>query len=289
MAGFIRAYSLGIAGYKNIMNVHLARKRVFSAAHRYWNPAHSPEWNRDTFGRQSEVHGHNYTVEATLSGPEDAATGMVVNLTDVKEWLAEAVAPFDIRLIEYTTPEMKGLQPSTENLARVLWDRISSQARATTARLVKLKVSESEELFSEYTGEGDMVYVTKVYDFAASHRLHAESLSDAENTDVFGKCNNPAGHGHNYGLEVTVKGTVDPDTGFAFPIDALDRIVSDRVLDVLDHKNLNTDVPHFRRVNPTSENLAVFIWDVLRAELGQALHRVGVQETARNRFEYFGQ
>ena len=223
-----------------------------------------------------------------MSGPADASTGMVVNLTDVKKWLADAVAPFDIRLIDYTTPEMTGRQPSTENLARILWDRINAQAQRTTARLVKLSISESEDLFSEYKGEGDMVYVTRIYDFAASHRLHAGSLSDADNTDVFGKCNNPAGHGHNYGLEVTLKGAVDPDTGFAFPIHVLDRIVSDRVLDVLDHKHLNTDVPHFRRVNPTSENLAVFIWDVLRPELGEALHRVGVQETARNRFEYFG-
>lgn len=270
------------------MNVLLQRKRTFSCAHRYYNPDHDAGWNAEQFGPLTSIHGHNYTVEATVRGQLDKGSGIVVNLVDVKEWLADAVAPLENQYVDADTPLMEGRQPSTENLARLLWRRLEPHVAPTPARLSRVRVAESDEIWSEYAGEGDVVYATRVYDFSAAHRLHAEALTDEENQRLFGKCNWPGGHGHNYVLEVTVHGPVDPDTGFCYPLDRLDNIVDERVLRRLDHRHLNTDVPEFQHRNPTSENLAVVIWDALQPEVGDALFRIRLHETARNVFEYYG-
>jgi 6-pyruvoyltetrahydropterin/6-carboxytetrahydropterin synthase len=271
------------------MTVNLQRKRIFSCAHRYWNPLHEASWNAAYFGPLAEIHGHNYTVTLTVSGGVDPVTGIVVNLVDVKEWLAQGVAPFENRCVDAASAVMGGLQPSTENIARVLWSRVEPLIGGSPARLDAVRVAESEALWSEFRGETNMVYVTRVYDFSAAHRLHAEGISDLDNERIFGKCNRPGGHGHNYVLEVTVKGQVDAETGFAYHLETLDRVVTEQVLDAMDHRNLNTDVPQFAHLNPTTENLAIAIWDAIGPAVGEALHKVRVQETARNAFEYFGE
>jgi 6-pyruvoyltetrahydropterin/6-carboxytetrahydropterin synthase len=270
------------------MTVFLKRRRMFSAAHRYGRPDRDSEWNRRHYGDLSEIHGHNYLAEVTISGDVDEATGIVVNLADVKVWLAAAVSPFENRCISVESPEMNGRQPSTENLARVVWERLEPAFASTPASLCEVKVAESDELWSEYRGEENVVYVTRMYDFSAAHRLHSDRLSDDENRSVFGKCNHPGGHGHNYVLEVTVRAAVDEETGFSYPLDRLDEAVDRHVLDPMDHRNLNADVPQLQGVNPTTENVAIVIWEALRPEIGEALYRVRVQETPRNTFEYYG-
>jgi 6-pyruvoyltetrahydropterin/6-carboxytetrahydropterin synthase len=141
-----------------------------------------------------------------------------------------------------------------------------------------------------------MVYLTRQYQFSAGHRLHSESLSAEENRRVYGKCNNPNGHGHNYLLEVTVAGPIDSATGMVFDLVALDRIVAEYVLEKLDHMNLNLDVETFRAVVPTTENLCRDIYDRLRAPLEKAdfrgrvqLDRIRLQETRLNSFEWVGE
>ena len=112
-----------------------------------------------------------------------------------------------------------------------------------------------------------MVYLTRRYRFSAGHRLHNDALNAEENRRVYGKCNNPNGHGHNYLMEVTVAGAVDPATGMVFDLAALDGIVAERVLDKFDHKNLNLDMENFRTQVPTTENLCLEIYRLLRAPL----------------------
>lgn len=270
------------------MRVYLQRRRVFSCAHRYFQPSRDEAWNHEHFGDLTEIHGHNYLAEVTLCGDVDAQSGIVVNLTDVKQWLADAVSPFENRFVDVTSPVMENLQPSTENLCRIVWKRLVPHIETTPATLSRLRIAETDELWSEYAGDSDMVCVTRVYDFSAAHRLHSEQLPDDQNLAIFGKCNHPGGHGHNYVVDVTVKGMPDPDTGFAYPIDALDRLVEEKVIRVMDHRHLNTDVPQFKHLNPTSENLAVVIWNILLPDLGPALHKIRVQETPRNFFEYYG-
>ncbi|MGH9438697.1 MAG: 6-carboxytetrahydropterin synthase [Terriglobia bacterium] len=138
-----------------------------------------------------------------------------------------------------------------------------------------------------------MVYLTRRYRFAAAHRLHNDSLTPEENASLYGKCNNPYGHGHNYTLEVTVAGLVNPATGMAIDIGRLDRVVQEEILDRLDHTHLNLDVEALRHTIPTTENLCVEIykllsrqWEQVRGEDKALLKRIRLEETASNYFEY---
>lgn len=134
--------------------------------------------------------------------------------------------------------------------------------------------------------------LTRKYRFSASHRLHAATLSDGENKLVFGKCNNPYGHGHDYELEVTIHGSVNPRTGLIAPLFDLDRYVETRILSRFRNKNINLDVPEFEQLVPTTENLALVVtrlltseWPLGREPRGANLARVHLQETGRNGFE----
>jgi len=127
------------------------------------------------------------------------------------------------------------------------------------------------------------------YKFAASHRLHSAQLSEEENCRVYGKCNNPHGHGHNYVVEVAVSGTVDPATGMIVNLADLDGYVEQEVIEVFDHKSLNEDVPAFRAVVPTTENVCKEIYQRLKHFPKAKLERVRVEETSNNAFEYAGE
>lgn len=127
------------------------------------------------------------------------------------------------------------------------------------------------------------------YRFAASHRLHTPQLSEEENCRVFGKCNNPYGHGHNYVMEISVSGEVDPATGMIANLAALDTFVEQQVLEEFDHKSLNEDVPAFREKVPTTENLCIEIFRRLKDFPHAKLERVRIQETGNNSFEYAGE
>src|ERR1051326_8118287 len=127
------------------------------------------------------------------------------------------------------------------------------------------------------------------YRFAASHRLHTDKLSEEENARVFGKCNNPFGHGHNYVLEVLMSGAVDPATGMIANLADLDAFVEREVLEPFDHHSLNQDVAEFHRIVPTTEKLCIEIYKRLKRFPGAKLERVRVQETSNNSFEYAGE
>jgi 6-pyruvoyltetrahydropterin/6-carboxytetrahydropterin synthase len=131
-------------------------------------------------------------------------------------------------------------------------------------------------------------YLTRRYVFSASHRLHADELSDEQNRATYGKCNNPNGHGHNYSLEVTVGGQVSPDTGMVCNLVDLDEAVRRTVLDRFDHQNLNTLAEFASRV-PTTENLTEIIYNILKQSFHSAhLEKIRIEETLNNSFEYAG-
>jgi 6-pyruvoyltetrahydropterin/6-carboxytetrahydropterin synthase len=127
------------------------------------------------------------------------------------------------------------------------------------------------------------------YHFAASHRLHTGKLSKEENTRVFGKCNNPHGHGHNYAVEVRFSGAVDPATGMIANLADLDAFVNERVIEPFDHRSLQDDVPAFREAVPTTENLCIEIFQRLKSFPIAKLESVRVEETSNNSFEYAGE
>lgn len=137
-----------------------------------------------------------------------------------------------------------------------------------------------------------MFRVTRRYRFAASHRLHSAQMDEAQNRQLYGKCNNPYGHGHNYEVSVSAVGPADPVTGYAVHIDSLDILVTRQILEPFDHRNLNVDVPEFERTVPTSENLAVEIcrrlkreWNVVFPGEWPRLEKIRIAETERNIFE----
>jgi len=131
-------------------------------------------------------------------------------------------------------------------------------------------------------------HLTRRYRFSASHRLHSEEMSAPENRATYGKCNNPFGHGHNYALEVTVSGQVDPSTGMVCNLVDLDGLVEREVLSRYDLSNLNA-LQEFTQVVPTTENLSIEIFEILQRGFAQAhLDRVRLEETMMNSFEYAG-
>lgn len=136
---------------------------------------------------------------------------------------------------------------------------------------------------------GLKVELGRRYRFAASHRLHSAQLSAEENFRVYGKCNNPYGHGHNYVVEVSVSGTVDPATGMIVNLGDLDGFVERQVIDAFDHKSLNEDVQAFRERVPTTEYVCVEIYQRLKHFRLAKLERVRVEETSNNAFEYAGE
>lgn len=135
-----------------------------------------------------------------------------------------------------------------------------------------------------------VVRATRRAQFCSAHRLFREDWSDEKNLDVFGHCSNPHWHGHNYTLDVTVEGEVDPDTGFVMDLRALKEALQARVVEDVDHRNLNLEVEWLEGVIPSTENFAVAIWDRLASHLpeGVRLQRVFLQETSKNSVEYLG-
>jgi 6-pyruvoyltetrahydropterin/6-carboxytetrahydropterin synthase len=136
-----------------------------------------------------------------------------------------------------------------------------------------------------------MIYITRKERFNAAHKLYREEWSDEQNLEIFGKCSNPNWHGHNYELFVTVKGEINPETGFVIDLKELKRIITIYVTDVLDHKNINIDVEFMKGKMASTEVLAVTIFDVLKPHIngeGAILHSVKLFETENNFVEYFG-
>jgi 6-pyruvoyltetrahydropterin/6-carboxytetrahydropterin synthase len=127
------------------------------------------------------------------------------------------------------------------------------------------------------------------YRFSASHRLHSARLSEEENYRVYGKCNNPYGHGHNYVVEVSVSGEINGATGMIANLTDLDAFVEQRVLEAFDHKSLNEDVAAFREKVPTTENLCMEIFERVKTFPKAKLERIRVEETGKNSFEYAGE
>ncbi|CAK6970643.1 -pyruvoyl tetrahydrobiopterin synthase [Scomber scombrus] len=133
-------------------------------------------------------------------------------------------------------------------------------------------------------------YITRVQSFSACHRLHSIHLSDEENKRVFGKCNNPNGHGHNYKVEVTVRGNIDRHTGMVMNLTDLKKHIEEVIMVPMDHKNLDKDVQYFSTVASTTENVAVYIWDnMVKALPPGLLYEIKIYETDNNIVVYRGE
>lgn len=133
-----------------------------------------------------------------------------------------------------------------------------------------------------------MIKIGRRTTFNAAHRLQNDNWSDEKNKMVFGKCNSPNYHGHNYVLETWVKGDIDPETGFVINLTDLKQIIKEEIEDEFDHRNLNLDVPYFKDINPTAENIAKVIYEKLKPRLAQYELTIRLYETQNNMVEYTG-
>lgn len=225
-----------------------------------------------------------------MSGAISPETGMVINIKELDALLRRRIVDrFDQSSLNDEVAEFAELPPTTENISLFIWRQMLDLPAGT--QLEAITLSENERLFvkvSRNNGGYDMT-LTRRYEFSASHRLHCPQLSDAENVALFGKCNNPAGHGHNYELEVSLRVSPDPVTGMGVDIAAVDEIVNREVVERYDHHNLNQDIEEFHGLNPTTEVLTRTIWNRLNGKLPAPLEKVVVRETERNHFEYSGE
>ena len=269
------------------MQCIINRRAQFSASHRYWLPELSEADNLEKFGCCSRFpgHGHNYVLFVSLKGELDKY-GMVQNLSTVKQAIKRKVtSQLDFSYLNDVWAEFQQTLPTTENIAQVIWQRLSAHLP-----LVKIQLFEHPELWAEYQGNGMEAHLTVSTHFSAAHRLAHPDLSFEENTEVYGKCARPNGHGHNYHLEVTVKGEIHPRTGMIVDLGALNQVIDDLVVETFDHTFLNKDIPYFANVVPTAENIAVHISRLLQQpirELGAELHKVKLIESPNNSCEVY--
>ena len=220
-----------------------------------------------------------------LAGEVEPATGFVVNVVDVDRCVRQYVVPiFAERIRMYFRkgknvgfPEIAGLLKSAQEQ---LADKFG---RAMVAELtLKLNPFRKVAVDCEDT---KMIYFSERFEFAAMHKLWNDDFSDSHNFEVFGKCANPTGHGHNYIIEVTVK----MPRGEEFCISDFEKTVDDKLIKLIDHKNLNADVAYFERANPTVENIAVFAWERIAGKFSDIkLHCVTVWETDKTYCTYYG-
>lgn len=265
----------------------MTRRVTFSSGHRYWFAHLDDAGNRDLFGPWASPfnHGHNYILDVMVVGSVEPTTGMVVNIKRVDDSLKSLVIKkFDQRSINDEVHGFEKNAPSTENLLIYLWDILAHPgALPTECELVALRLEETPTLYGEL--EDKVMTLTRTYEFAASHRLDSPHLGPQENQDLFGKCNNLAGHGHNYVLEVTIQGDPAPQTGMIADLSQLDQVVLAEVVDRYDHKNLDADIPEFKGRITTSEVVSQEIFSRLLDKVPAKLHRIRLWETARNMFE----
>lgn len=263
------------------------RRAQFSASHRYWLPELSEAENIQQFGLCSHFpgHGHNYVLFVSIAGELDKY-GMVQNLSTVKQVIKrEVTSQLDFSYLNDAWTEFQQTLPTTENIARAIWQRLASHLP-----LVKIQLFEHPELWAEYQGNGMEAYLTLSTHFSAAHRLAHPDLSYEENTEIYGKCARPNGHGHNYHLEVSVKGEIHPRTGMIVDLGALQKVIDESVVELFDHTFLNKDIPYFATVVPTAENIALHISNLLQQpirELGAELHKVKLIESPNNSCEIF--
>ncbi|MBW4594422.1 MAG: 6-carboxytetrahydropterin synthase [Brasilonema angustatum HA4187-MV1] len=269
------------------MQCIISRRAQFSASHRYWLPELSEAENIHKFGACSKFpgYGHNYVLFVSLIGELDEY-GMILNLSNVKHVINRKVtSQLDFSYLNDVWSEFQQTLPTPENIARVIWQRL-----APDLPLVRIQLFEHPELWADYLGNGMEAYLTVSTYFSAAHQLAHPRLSSEENFKIYGKCANPNGHGHNYHLEVTVKGEIDPRTGMIIDLGALNQAIKEYVIELFDHSFLNKDVPYFAEVVPTAENIALCISHLLRSpiqELGATLYKVKLMETPNNSCEIY--
>ena len=251
----------------------------FSAARRTHSPLLSEEENTQLFGiaNRPDGHGHNYRLRVTLGGTFDTEAGVVTPYEQLRNALESVHSELDHRNLNTEVPGLVDLPITTESLARYIFGRL-----ATNLPLLRARLYELPDFFAEHHSTGH-TYLGVSDSFHAAHRLHSAALSDPDNLDIYAKCNNLEGHGHEYKVEATIGGEYDKRSGTLYDFVAFTDSLK-RSLDPWAFKHLDRETEDFRTVPSTGENIIDRLWARLDPMLDRRLLRLRLWETPNNRF-----
>lgn len=242
---------------------------------------------RNSFASNPVGEGLSIFLELSVevAGEVERSTGFVVNVTDIDAEVRRSVVPIfaDRIRTDFRAGEHIDIAAIAE-LLRSAWAELTGKFGDAAVSKLSLKLNPYRKIGID-SGDSRMIYFSEKFEFAATHKLWNEEFSEQRNFEVFGKCANPTGHGHNYVVEVAIKAPADK----GFRIGDFERTVDDELIKVVDHKNLNVDVEVFAATIPTVENIAVFAWDRLVDRFDEAsLHCVTIWETDKTSCSYYG-
>jgi 6-pyruvoyltetrahydropterin/6-carboxytetrahydropterin synthase len=249
----------------------------FSAARQTMSPLMSAAENEKLFGSAASLHGHNYRARMTLRSEKFSPGELLVQQRDINACIESLRYELDRRYLNTDIAAFKNRPMTTESLASYMQER--------AARLVplhRLRLHERADFFAEAWVDGN-VFLGMQMPFSAAHRLHVATFSDEQNVALFGKCDNPRGHGHTYVAEATLGSTYDERSGTIYDFVAFQRALQDSLVPWQDrHLDLETD--DFREQPSTGENIVRTLWPKIDSRVGQQLVRLRLWETANNRF-----
>jgi 6-pyruvoyltetrahydropterin/6-carboxytetrahydropterin synthase len=248
-------------------------------------PADEPGFNSFASKPAGEGLSVFFELGIELAGAVDPATGLIVNVSDIDEKVRDCAVPVFAERIRAAYREAKHIgHCELSEMLKTARGKLADKFGMASLSKMSLRVNPFRTLAIEQS-EGAMIYFSEKFEFAAAHKLWNERFSEKQNIEVFGRCANPAGHGHNYVVEVTVK----YPAGQELRTGDFEKVVFTGLIRPLDHKNLNEDVPEFQHKQPTVENIAVFAWNKLNGKFGSAtLHCITVWETDKTYSSYYG-
>ena len=249
----------------------------FSAARQTTSPHLSEAMNRRLFGEAVSIHGHNYSVRLTFRSETKLGEGPLVRHDKIDNCIHSLRAELDHRFLNKDVAGLKGRPMTTESLAEYIYERVNA-----TLPLHRVRLHEREDFFAEVWDDESMFLGMRV-PFYAAHRLHARTLSDSQNAKLFGKCNNPNGHGHRYLTETTIGGEYDKKSGTLYDSAALQGAIHESLAPWQD-RHLDLETEDFRDATSTGENIVRALWPRIDNRLRQKLVRLRLWETANNRF-----
>lgn len=249
----------------------------FSAARRTMSPNLDEAANRKLFGNATAPHGHNYRTRLTFRTEHLAGEKPLVRYDKINPALQSLRNELDHRYLN-DDPSLKDRPITTESIAGYIFERMNSVLR----HLQRVRLHEREDFFAE-VWEDESVFLGMRMSFSAAHRLHAAGLSDAENSNLYGKCNNPLGHGHHYVTESTVGGDYDKRSGTLFDFIELKEAIEE-ALEPWQDRHLDLETEDFRKIPSTGENIVLALWPKIDSLVKEQLVRLRLWETPNNRF-----
>jgi 6-pyruvoyltetrahydropterin/6-carboxytetrahydropterin synthase len=249
----------------------------FSAARRTMSPQLSDEENLRLFGRAAGIHGHNYRVRLTFRVERLDPTAPVVRHQDVEHCIQSLRTELDHRYLNQDVAALSNLPLTTETLAEYIYERVNA-----LIRLHRVRLHERDDFFAE-AFEDESLYLGMRMPFDAAHRLHVPSYTVEQNTELFGKCNNPGGHGHHYVAEATIAGDYDKRSGTLADFVKFREAMMKSLRD-WDNRHLDLETSEFKNSPSTGENIVRALWSKIDPSVDHKLVRLRLWETKNNRF-----